>query len=658
MDLGPAKRGPKVHSRSSSGQRLIARNAATIKEQENEDEEAEEFLDGPQSKKESLADMFAEPKAKDKRVSSSRSSGSSKRTVPAVVLGSPPPREQENEDRGLARPIERDVSVSSEVTGGRKTKRDDLTVETPLAPRPSGNNASAPASVSGGQRRGRTEAQELADFFNSTTPPDDFARPPSSPTLGQNGSEPPKSATAKHFKSFMSRMTGKKEKGTGGGGKEDRPPMPSAFPGTNPSVKRQKSIGSFVSGSTAAPAPPVTTFKPSPAPEQTSDFTSPRVPAPSPPVQSIKSTPTPASTASGPAPPRSLSNAANDARSNAPMGSDKVLAAGVAALTMGAGDGTEAVSPDRKPENLRFDSTVPRAPRTGSDIETASQPPKPVKSQRIVQDISSSGSQRELVNANRAQPMLAPPIATRADDYVVVNKADAFPTPAGNDSLSPSARSTEPSSPSGPTPLTSGQHSQFPSEGASFTTASEGDRDIPPAEQAQVEEKPIVDTDTQPGPTLVPAPAAASQAQEHSIPISDLVALRGLLAHATTAKECQLLLNAILSQLGVPCSSENGETIDPEARVTAWLLAGREGPGEYTPIHMHRALTATTTTAGKEVSTPTLGDADLEVGVVGSARDTAKEGENGTFTEPEGSNVENVRDGEEEQRVREEVMGL
>jgi len=73
---------------------------------------------------------------------------------------------------------------------------------------------------------------------------------------------------------------------------------------------------------------------------------------------------------------------------------------------------------------------------------------------------------------------------------------------------------------------------------------------------------------------------------------------------------------------------------------------------------MHRALTATTITAGEEVSTPTLGDADLEVGVVGSARDTARDGENGMFTEPEGSNVEKVRDGEEQQRVREEVMGI
>lgn len=67
----------------------------------------------------------------------------------------------------------------------------------------------------------------------------------------------------------------------------------------------------------------------------------------------------------------------------------------------------------------------------------------------------------------------------------------------------------------------------------------------------------------------------SSMTSEGSIPVSDLLPLRHLLDHATSARECQLLLDAILSQLGVP---RTGDFAGPEDRVAAWLLAGREGP--------------------------------------------------------------------------------
>ncbi|BEI84230.1 hypothetical protein CcaverHIS002_0408340 [Cutaneotrichosporon cavernicola] len=51
------------------------------------------------------------------------------------------------------------------------------------------------------------------------------------------------------------------------------------------------------------------------------------------------------------------------------------------------------------------------------------------------------------------------------------------------------------------------------------------------------------------------------------VALTDLTPLRTLLDHATTARECQLLLDAILSQIGVP---HPGET----DRVAAWLLGG------------------------------------------------------------------------------------
>lgn len=99
---------------------------------------------------------------------------------------------------------------------------------------------------------------------------------------------------------------------------------------------------------------------------------------------------------------------------------------------------------------------------------------------------------------------------------------------------------------------------------------------------------------------LIPFSAPLKQTSENvasrdAVPKRDLVPLRNLLDHATSASECRLLLNAILTQFGVPysdlesCRSEEGKgkgkhtaVETPEDRVVAWLLAGREGPvGSY-----------------------------------------------------------------------------
>lgn len=69
-----------------------------------------------------------------------------------------------------------------------------------------------------------------------------------------------------------------------------------------------------------------------------------------------------------------------------------------------------------------------------------------------------------------------------------------------------------------------------------------------------------------------------ASAPEGYLAMADLVPLRHLLDHATSARECQLLLDAILSQLGVPRTPHVGTVARPEDRVAAWLLAGREGP--------------------------------------------------------------------------------
>lgn len=87
---------------------------------------------------------------------------------------------------------------------------------------------------------------------------------------------------------------------------------------------------------------------------------------------------------------------------------------------------------------------------------------------------------------------------------------------------------------------------------------------------------------------------------EQSFTVNDLVPLRGLLDHATSARECRLLLSAVLSQWGVPLAEKGADTT-PESRVTAWLLAGREGPVD----------TISPTTAPEEEKTGELQDEDV-----------------------------------------------
>ena len=78
-----------------------------------------------------------------------------------------------------------------------------------------------------------------------------------------------------------------------------------------------------------------------------------------------------------------------------------------------------------------------------------------------------------------------------------------------------------------------------------------------------------------------PVTDSTPQAIEPMFRIADLLSLRSLLQHATTAAECRILLSAVLTQWGVPLHPHE-EDITPEDRIAAWLLAGREGP--VTPI--------------------------------------------------------------------------
>ena len=666
IGLGIDSSKKQMHSRSASGQRLVARNAATIKE--NENEEDEELLDGPKGKKESLADMFAsEPKEKNRR----SSGGNGKRVVPADVLGSPPPQEpattRDNDD-----------------SFGRKTKRNDLSVNT--VPQ-QGSVRSTSTAQGTSKPRGRSEAQELADFFSSTEPPADTLASPS-----PVNEEPPKSA--KSFKSFMSRMTGKKVSKEN----ERPPPMPSAYPqGPFTDIKRQKSFGSFKSNPTSPPLGNAESFSPmmntsnsfmspasqAPSPQDRgmSSFTSPPISSPPERVYSYNTSAQPnevspknrgvpaSNTTTQPSFSKSnaLHAAGNDARSGGPLGADQVLAIGVAAMSMGAGTQTQAVSTEKRMDDLALDQHNDKVvdekmdnqaekeaevskditpattdARTGQmPVNTTLPPPRPPR--------ATGTSQRSIRPVPKEMPILAPPISTSADEYVVVNKSDAMPTPIVTDSI----RELEIPSPSRPTPSTAAQ-SHFTSDAVSFRTASEGI--TPPQQEVSSTHDNVVKSD--------------DSKQAPSVPVSDLIPLRGLLQHATSARECQLLLGAILSQLGIPHSDgSQDEAIDPESRVTAWLLAGREGPIEYPSFQSARSTTATGTSQSQVLATPTMTNADLDVDKVagnqqgerGAGLDLATEldGDLKREGEEKESWVGAVRipGDEESELVRDEVMG-
>jgi hypothetical protein len=71
-----------------------------------------------------------------------------------------------------------------------------------------------------------------------------------------------------------------------------------------------------------------------------------------------------------------------------------------------------------------------------------------------------------------------------------------------------------------------------------------------------------------------PRDDAVASPTEPVIALRELASLRQLLAHASTADECRLLVNAVLAQWKVGDWSVH----TPESRVAAWLLAGGDGP--------------------------------------------------------------------------------
>ncbi|RXK36716.1 hypothetical protein M231_06023 [Tremella mesenterica] len=541
--------------KSESGPRLTARGASTIEEEAHEDTDP---LNGRKQQKHSLMEILSSaPADLPKQVN-----GSTKRIVPAVVLGTPPPKASAPTPTQAA-PVpstRRSPPSQLQPTFKRTTKRQDpLDDDEDLFPRP---------------RRGKTEAQELADFLNNTAPP---------VTSQVNFDEPlPTSKSTRGFRSLMSKVTGGRRFDKSDKDKYNEksypPPLVVSTSHSNLGIaggmKRNKSMQSMASANTmpstnrgyeeAPPLPQKTTFR--------------------------KGLPVDTLTGiSGTKPDTSVTGVVllRDIKSKDRISNDKLPSIPQQTI-FSAVEGKSTTPPtqpvaallDRRPSDLlqgkrledeHIRSTTPKS----SPIERG--PEKlAIRTSSLLAAQYKDGGSSPLPIHDKEIPS---PIIT------VVEREITTPLPAVHFKESTSASDPDASALEPPSALSTG-HDKYSSDANSFQTAEEGDSDSSPTalepvttDQSSQTAAPTAVTESEPT-TVDTAPVTPPEPVAPSIPLEDLMPLRHLLDHATSARECRLLLSAILTQWGVPQTHPEGEWEQPtpEARVTAWLLAGRDGP--------------------------------------------------------------------------------
>ncbi len=537
---------PGNRSRAGSA-KFLPRGATTIKEQKDEEEDA---FGTQQPRKESLIELLQSEPAVDGAPSGTTGSPSSsliRRTVPAVVLGTPPP------------PAAAGMFSSQLSPSLNRPDREFLDI---------GDNDEKKVKQ-------KTSAEELADFFKNTPAP----RSTTSPT-------PPKS---KGFKSFMSKVTGKKS--------EDRAPTPTlATSASQTSLNLGESIQ-----------------------------------------------------------PRRQKTLQNVGSMSAPPSAFRItdsvpLLPNIGLLRKRSRDSASATTPER-PAAVVEPTTTPLDTQPNASTESAT--------------LTKEGSERKIgvgsgVETNSttpsAQPVVLPPIAKPIDLPLLRQLVTEHLGPSTNDILSAPSSSSRSASPIADQqksltagslatlPTMSSQSQRMPtvSDANSFVTANEGEETV----ESPVEQPLVEPTGRTGEPTGVPiADATGETTGEHeedatarentpiemgefaiapvahgpsdsvksrppepvmpSIPLSDLTPLHTVLQHATSARECQLLLSAILSQWGIPLPAESpAAEHTPESRVTAWLLAGRDGP-----ITGDTPSSSTFSKVDEEVITPKLDQA-------------------------------------------------
>jgi hypothetical protein len=486
--------------RSTSSNKLVARGATTIEE----DEEEEPIGSGRKAKKESLAELFSsEPASPDPAMMGRRGSAPIKRTAPAVILATPPPPAPVAESNPAPPPPPRND--------------DDFDVAERRAAR----------------LKPKSEARELADFFNSTPPP------PS--TISRDDEPPPTAKSSKGFRGLLSKVTGKKNKDS-----EDRQSViigtpPSGLPPSGSTsrlnsytmdegmpARRQKSMQSLASG-----AP--TTYKVS--------EDAPAVPS------------------------KGMLRKKSDARDTA----------GIAAAVLGGVGGSEAVnSRDGTGTSPLADPSTLPAITSSVGTGTSSRSTGPVVPTRVTSFERKDGKVLEDEYIRPQEEQIETPIRSVDSESKGI---DTTPKP----NTSTDGRLPAPLvlfEPIRPSPPERSATAMTTSDAHSFRTANEGPSTSTLGQESTVEG--AVGTTPLAHP---PSTSTNTADPEPSIPLADLAPLRQLLQHATTADECRLLISAILTQWRVPSSSSSSEYTpsSPEARVTAWLLAGRDGPPGDTP---------------------------------------------------------------------------
>ncbi|KAK4686625.1 hypothetical protein P7C73_g3502, partial [Tremellales sp. Uapishka_1] len=467
----------RAHQRSTSlqskpqGSRMLARAPTTIHEEEAV----------PQGRKQ---ETFMDLLASDPPWKGEEPPAKGERTVPAIVLGTPPPPPP-----ATGVPVQQ--AFSNRGDGEFRPKKP------------------------------KNATRELADFFNEVPPPgrgstfdDDL---------------PPLPVSAKKdtkFKSFMSKVTG--------GKKKDDPtlsPSPSHSKLSEAGVRRKQSHQSVQSSTTLPMSYKQSQLPPPPLPTKLSH------------------------------------HASQEAMVRSIVGARSPDEAPVSPPSAPVKPATEAAP-------LPVPNIIPATPLMDETSLTSTVPPPP-----STVDVRDDSSPRSLEGKERSLtvlPLGQPIRGERSERRTPTPDLTNFPVPP----TSFKGLATEPS----------------PSSAVSFQTArevqgngSEGAGSIAGTEK--------VATETKPEPVSSP-----------SVPVADLIPLRHLLDHATTARECRMLLDAILSQFKVPMSTSDIALPSPEDRVTAWLLGGREGPASsstvsndvVTPLPVEGKLNGETSTLDRE----------------------------------------------------------
>ncbi|KAK8869856.1 hypothetical protein IAR55_000424 [Kwoniella newhampshirensis] len=549
-------------NRSNSAQkRLLARPAATIDEKTDEGSDKGSGRVGGQ--KQSLMELLATedafgPLPPESSESSRRSpKAPMERTVPAVVLGTPPPAAPRHR---VQSPPRSPPSTSSPPSLNRPSRSRGHSAE--------GADGLTFSNVAASPDNGKkSEIQEMADFFNSTAPP------PPPPSSWKEDDTLLTGKSGKGFRSFvMARVKGSKKSLKDK--EEERYHTPLTNSGSHTRLNSLNAIlprsdsNSNLSGN----------FKQLFVDDTDTESTKLQKPRKQKSTHSFATRSKPAISSFGDeSSPATVNRDLSD--SSHPVtpkeGTEDILSATVALGSILGPIGADQQMP------------VPDQPAASGDEVSGSEQGHPnLAASATSSDPLFPSQLGPNLNPSRSQAQRTPTAQTmnHEDPQDVGEKAVGTPSPRHI----PTSSSPTPDRPS----LVSAT-----SEAASFMTADEGDvsdvEEIETDDQARVTDKASMTSESVSG-TGTTLPAASQHPEgakvepkfvvgertEPSILLRDLIPLRNLLDHATSARESRLLLSAILTQYGVPQADDERGQVQPSAedRASAWLLAGREGP--------------------------------------------------------------------------------